>query len=568
MKTTSIRDTAAAWAAQQPGSPALKGLDAQQQNAVIGHVAQKLGVPASKVADQLMSQWNLTNEQRGTMLSSFGGAGAYQGAKESRPLQKGAGTFGAMGALLANRTGQIKLQSFDFRAVDFSKSMNVISSAQKFIIPVPSFAGGGEPLVYPKGHEKAGQPIADWQGKPIGDKGLVFFNEKDQAVQAVKADGQGVVILNQVSEDQAKQLSAKIGDPSKLTLAKFKEVLEFAKKELGLGDMYNSDKGFIKSKMNPLAKESTGVEAFGLHRRDDRDLCQAVFVPGRGELKGTATTHKFENGAVILKQGKDVRLVQPEIFAQTYKTPDGEAIALTSIPRQDPSKPKKIDFKNVDFSQGVDTVSSAQKFVIPVPSFGGGGEPLVYPKGHEKAGQQIADWQGNPIGDQGLVFFNEKDKAVQAVKSDGNGVVIINQVSEEQADKLRAKFGDDPSKLSLQQFKDALQFAREELSLGDMYNSDKEFIGKKMNALESKATGVQGYGLHRRDDRDLVKAVFVEGQGQFTGTATTHKFDNGAVLVQQGTDARLVQPDIFAQTYRNKDGTALDLQALPRVFPE
>src|SRR5688572_8965081 len=47
-------------------------------------------------------------------------------------------------------------------------STPVISYAQKFIIPVPALGRKGEPLVYPKDAEKAGQPIVDYQGKLIG----------------------------------------------------------------------------------------------------------------------------------------------------------------------------------------------------------------------------------------------------------------------------------------------------------------------------------------------------------------------------------------------------------------
>ncbi|MEO1446404.1 MAG: hypothetical protein AAFV46_09235, partial [Cyanobacteria bacterium J06635_11] len=71
-------------------------------------------------------------------------------------------------------------------------STAVMSDAYKFIIPVPAQQEGAEPLVYPEGHAQAGQPIVDYKNRPIGDWGLVFFNAKDQAYQAVVADGNGV----------------------------------------------------------------------------------------------------------------------------------------------------------------------------------------------------------------------------------------------------------------------------------------------------------------------------------------------------------------------------------------
>ncbi len=237
---------------------------------------------------------------------------------------------------------------------DFDKGSEVVSGAQKFIIPVPNFEnGGGEDLVYPngaknkEGQDIGGQPIADWQGKPIGgpgEKGVVFFNHKDQSWQAVKADGEGVVILNQVTEEQAAKLQEKIGkNPAKLNLQEFKGALEFAHSDLGVGDMYNSDRSFIKSKMNPLETSDTGVPQFGLFRRDDRDVCHAVYVEGSGEFQGPAATpQKFEDGAVLIRQpnGKEFsyRLIQPDAFQETYKNKDGSAIDLKKLAHQVPGE--------------------------------------------------------------------------------------------------------------------------------------------------------------------------------------------------------------------------------------
>lgn len=74
------------------------------------------------------------------------------------------------------------------------RSTAIISSAQKFIIPVPVLGASGEPLIYPEGAEKAGEPILDYESNPIGDRGIVFFNGKDQSWQAAKGDGEAVII--------------------------------------------------------------------------------------------------------------------------------------------------------------------------------------------------------------------------------------------------------------------------------------------------------------------------------------------------------------------------------------
>jgi hypothetical protein len=233
--------------------------------------------------------------------------------------------------------------------LNFDDSAPVISSAKKFILPAPNFPDGGEPLVYPegtknaKGEDVGGKPLVDYKGDPIGDKGVVFFNPKDQSWEGVAGDGSGVVILNQLDEKQTQAVFDKVdsfgGDPTKLSIDQYKEVLSAAT-EAGANDLYHSDRGFIKSKMNPLESSSTGIPEYGLFRRDDRDICQVLFLDGKGEFTGTATTHQFEDGAAIVRQanaktegGFDYRLIQPEVFAETYSNKDGSKINLDALPR-------------------------------------------------------------------------------------------------------------------------------------------------------------------------------------------------------------------------------------------
>lgn len=220
-------------------------------------------------------------------------------------------------------------------------STPVISNAQKFIIPVPNFGAEGEPLVYPPGHEKVGQPIVDYQGKPVGDRGLVFFNGKDQSWQAALGDGQAVIIINEVTQEQATQLYQTIQtyapDPNTLTLDELKQVLTFAQEDLGLVDMYNSTRSFIQENMTPVIPgdvptlNGAEIEAYGFMKRDDRDIHQALYIPGKFIFEGPAATPQtFENGGVIVEQRGEMRGVQPDIFERTYKMSDGRAIASAS----------------------------------------------------------------------------------------------------------------------------------------------------------------------------------------------------------------------------------------------
>ncbi len=217
-------------------------------------------------------------------------------------------------------------------------STPVISNAQKFIVLVPALGQNGEPLIYPQSYEKAGQPILDYTGNPVGDRGLVFFNGKDKSWQAVKGDGEGIIIINEVTPEQAKKLYQKVQefnpDPNNLTLNELKQVLDFAQNELGLVDMYNSSRTFVREKMTPaIAGEvptlnGKEIEAYGFQKRDDRDVNQSIYIPGAFVFEGPAASpQEFKNGGVIVEQGGKMRGVQPDIFVRTYKLSDGRPIS-------------------------------------------------------------------------------------------------------------------------------------------------------------------------------------------------------------------------------------------------
>lgn len=224
--------------------------------------------------------------------------------------------------------------------LDMSNAKPCISCAQKFIIPIPAYADGGEPLVYPAGENK-GQPIIDWQGKTIGDRGLVFNNDKDGVVQAALGNGQAIVIINQVGREQAAALALRIeslgGDPSSFTIEQTKEVLAHAR-EIGLGDQYNSDRSFMRSKLTPVSD----LGGYGLFKRDDRDLCQAVIMGFSGLFLGPAgEPQPFVPGDAIVAQpdgsgGASFRKVDGHVFSQTYTAENGAAFDMASAIVPDP----------------------------------------------------------------------------------------------------------------------------------------------------------------------------------------------------------------------------------------
>lgn len=179
------------------------------------------------------------------------------------------------------------------------ESTPVVSGAQKFILPVPAGGPGGG--------------------------AFVFFNAKDQSWQAAGDDGEGVIIINDVTAEQAARLDAKVRslepDPERLTRAQLEAALAFARDDLGLGDMYNSTRSFVASRMTPAA-------AYGPVKRDAAVPCQAVYIPVPFTFEGPALTPQvFPRGGVIVKQGDEFRGVQPDSFLRTYRLADGRPLA-------------------------------------------------------------------------------------------------------------------------------------------------------------------------------------------------------------------------------------------------
>ncbi|MGB7086954.1 MAG: hypothetical protein WBD47_15450 [Phormidesmis sp.] len=254
-----------------------------------------------------------------------------------------------------------------FSITDFSfepeNSTPVISAAYKFVIPVPALGESAEPLVYPKDHPKARQPILDYQGEPIGDRGIVFFNEKDQAYQAAPADGTGVIMINEVSVEQAAQLEKKVHSLAEnvegITFEQLKKLLDYARLELGLGDIYNSTRTYVAQNLtSPIPKaqrqdqtasqtkenlESISESSYGLKQRNKKDIYRAIYIPGEFLLEGaTATAQVFKNGGVILEQQGERWGIQPNTFVNTYRLENGDPITTLSedIATTDTKSPK------------------------------------------------------------------------------------------------------------------------------------------------------------------------------------------------------------------------------------
>jgi len=150
-----------------------------------------------------------------------------------------------------------------------------------------------------------------------------------------------VIIINEVTQEQARKLYQQIRDlrpdPNHLTLGELKQVLSFAQQQLGL-DMYNSSRSFVQEKMTPVIAgevpkvNGNAVKAYGFVKRDDRDVNQAIYIPGAFFFDGPAASpQEFRDGGVIVEQGGKMRGVQTDIFVRTYKLSDGRPISSVTV---------------------------------------------------------------------------------------------------------------------------------------------------------------------------------------------------------------------------------------------
>ena len=222
--------------------------------------------------------------------------------------------------------------------IDFGRAHAVVSAAQKFIVPVCPWEDADR-LVYPPNSELSGQPVMDWQGRQVGETGIVFFNARDQCYQAARADGRSVVVVNEVSSEQAAAIidfARRLGEkPNRLSKGALSRLLEFAVQRLGLIDVYNSDDEYVRSNMVPMVLAGPGEHCrpVGWMRRRDLTASLAVFVKGPAAFAGPALTAQQipAEGAFVIRYAEAYRMVEASVFLRTYMRPDAAPLALSDF---------------------------------------------------------------------------------------------------------------------------------------------------------------------------------------------------------------------------------------------
>lgn len=222
--------------------------------------------------------------------------------------------------------------------LNFQNALSVIPATQSFILPIPALKNGGDEFVFPIGDKRKGLPLTGSDGEVISGRGIVFLNSKDKSWQAVKGDGSGVVVINNVSLEQAKALQKKVmqlsnNEPQNLDKDKIKLFLKYAH-ALGLKDVVHADRNFVSTQMRAVEVWETGVENFGFYTYNKDKSSQAIRFSGSVAFNDTnLSKHSFENGCVVVRDSSDaLTVIKPEVFLKSYTKPNGSPVTLFDVP--------------------------------------------------------------------------------------------------------------------------------------------------------------------------------------------------------------------------------------------
>jgi len=174
----------------------------------------------------------------------------------------------------------------------------------------------------------------------------------------------------------------------------------------------------------------------------------------------------------------------------------------------------------------IPVISSAQKLILKVQE----GPILPFPDG-----STISKYGANNEAPQ-IVVFNGTDPSWQGAAA--GDYVIINEVPTDVAKDALIIYADGQTNETLQE---ALDFLVEK-GYVDQYTTDQDFVDSKLSAAGPILRN--GSGIVKRDDRDVVDAWC----------------EDGVYYVAPNGEARRIEPDILQRTYRNVDGSEIDLE--------
>lgn len=131
----------------------------------------------------------------------------------------------------------------------------------------------------------------------------------------------------------------------------------------------------------------------------------------------------------------------------------------------------------------------------------------------------------------------------------GTGVIIVNEVPEEVAEVALDMFNRGDGTIGA--LNDVIGFLVGR-GCADQYTTSLGFVDTKLSPAGRMLDSYTG--IVKRDDRDLIPCWREDG--------------NFFVVHGTGGSAKLIQPGILVRTYRNSDGSPIDLDKIPEGRPE
>ena len=174
-------------------------------------------------------------------------------------------------------------------------------------------------------------------------------------------------------------------------------------------------------------------------------------------------------------------------------------------------------------------VSSAQKLIMKVQE----GPVVSFPEN-----AKISEYGANNESPQ-IVVFNGTDPSWQGVSA-GN-YVIVNEVPTDIAKNALIIYADGQTNEDLQA---ALDYLVKEGCV-DQYTTKQDFVSDKLSSAGPMLKN--GSGIMKRDDRDITQAWK----------------EDGVYYVAPNGEKRRIEVDILQRTYRNVDGSPIDLASVP-----
>lgn len=258
---------------------------------------------------------------------------------------------------------------------------------------------------------------------------------------------------------------------------------------------------------------------------------------------------------------------------------------------------KDVLNQNISESFKVIPNPETKRFVIKIPKID---EQFLDDTSH------VLNYKGEPTGiNKGIIFHNGVDKTDQLVEGNGNGIMIINNVTKEQAiilTELEKELNQLPTNLFIKGFKNLVEECNN-IGLIDKYNSNIAYMesnlrkdpnsntyvrtNDSMNAYIAKESmiieGANGTSIlnpaYSKEINNCAAAYYKDGlssetiekivQERFPNIPKSivgHSVNEGDIILETKDGSfRKIDKDVFQETYLNMDGnkfTENDLKEL------